>query len=71
MAQVFEGLGGFGPWLGAGHTVRCDVGACLGDDEMSKIDQFIDWWFSGRCLKSPALWVGIVAYTLGYFAGKS
>jgi|APGre2960657373_1045057.scaffolds.fasta_scaffold03004_14 hypothetical protein len=38
---------------------------------MNKIDQFIDWWFSGRCLKSPALWVGIVAYTLGYFAGKS
>lgn len=34
MAQVFEGLGGTGPWLGAGHTVRRGVGACLGDDEM-------------------------------------
>ena len=35
MAQVVEGLGGTGPWLGAGHTVRRLSGACLGDEQMT------------------------------------
>lgn len=37
---------------------------------MNKIDQFIDWWFTGRCLKHPMV-VAVVFYFIGYFVGKS
>jgi len=51
VAQVVEGLGGAGPWLGAGHTVRRLSGACMGDDEMTtnlhdKMLAAIDAYFS-------------------------
>jgi hypothetical protein len=34
------------------------------------IDKFIDWWFSGRCLKHPMV-VAVTFYFIGYAVGKS
>jgi len=34
------------------------------------IDKFIDWWFSGRCLKHPMV-VAAIFYLIGYAVGKS
>jgi hypothetical protein len=37
---------------------------------MQMIDKFIDWWFTGRCLKHPVV-VAVVFYVIGYGVGKS
>ncbi len=34
------------------------------------IDKFIDWWFTGRCLKHPMV-VAVIFYVIGYMVGKS
>lgn len=34
------------------------------------IDKFIDWWFTGRCLKHPVM-VAVIFYLIGYMVGKS
>jgi len=33
-------------------------------------DKFIEWWFTGRCLKHPMV-VAVVFYIIGYVVGKS
>jgi len=34
------------------------------------INRFIDWWFTGECLKHPIV-VAVVFYVIGYGVGKS
>lgn len=34
------------------------------------IDKFIDWWFTGRCLKHLMV-VAVIFYVIGYMVGKS
>jgi hypothetical protein len=34
------------------------------------IDKFINWWFTGRCLKHPMV-VAVIFYVIGYMVGKS
>lgn len=33
-------------------------------------NKFIDWWFSGRCLKHPIV-VAVAFYLIGYAVGRS
>jgi hypothetical protein len=33
-------------------------------------DKFIDWWFTGRCLKNPVV-IAIIFYMIGYLVGKA
>ena len=34
------------------------------------IDKFIDWYFTGRCLKHPMV-VAVIFYVIGYIVGAS
>jgi len=33
------------------------------------IDKFIDWWFTGQCLKHPAV-MAVIFYFIGYMIGR-
>jgi len=37
---------------------------------MNRIDKFIDWWFTGRCLKHPVV-VAVIFYLIGYGVGQA
>jgi len=34
------------------------------------VNKFIDWWFSGRCLKHPVV-VAVIFYFIGYGVGQA